>query len=150
SKGQLLCHTSLPLFGDETEDVFLTQDEKLLVVELEFRAGVLLEQDAVALFEVHRDALAGVGVAIAGSDGKDAALLGLLLGGVRQDDPTLGDLLALEGLDHDTGSERLELGLRLGIRLWCGCYCHCLSPLFELFWARRTAADPRIRISTRR
>src|SRR3989475_2439441 len=138
------------LFGDETEDVLLTQNEKLLVVELEFGPGVLLEQNAVPLFEVHRDALAGVGVAVAGSDGKDAALLGLLLGGVRQDDPTLSDLLALEGLDHDAGSERLELRLRLGIGLRCCCYCHCLSPLFELFWARRTAADPRIRISTRR
>src|SRR6267142_84203 len=82
-KGQLLCHAYLPLFGDETEDVFLTQNEKLLVVELEFSPGVLLEQNAVTLFEVHRDALAGVGVAVAGSDGKDAALLGLLLGGVR-------------------------------------------------------------------
>src|SRR2546425_10892292 len=138
------------LFGDETEDVLLTQNEKLLVVELEFGPGVLLEQNAVTLFEVHRDALTGVGVAVAGSDGKDAALLGLLLRGVRQDDPALCDLLAVEGLDHDAGAERLELGLRLGTGLGRGCDCH-VSPLhLELFWARRTAADPPIRISTRR
>src|SRR6267378_7154295 len=118
----------LPLFGDETEDVFLTENEKLLVVELEFGPGVLLEQDAVTLFEVHRDALAGVGVAVAGSDGKDAALLGLLLRGVRQDDPALRDFLTLEGLDDDAGAEWLELGLRLGIGLGRGCDCH-VSPL---------------------
>src|SRR5206468_12369673 len=117
SKGQLLCHAYLPLFGDETEDVFLTENEKLLVVELEFGPGVLLEQNAITLFEIHRNALAGVGVAVAGSDSKDAALLGLLLGGVRQDDPALRDFLTLEGLDHYAGAERLELRLRLGIGL---------------------------------
>src|SRR3989441_12953731 len=138
------------LFGDETEDVLLTQNEKLLVVELEFGPGVLLEQNAVTLFEIHRNALAGVGVTVTGSDGKDAALLGLLLGGVRQDDPALGDFLALEGLDHDAGAEWLELRLRLGTGLGRGCDCHVFPLHLELFWARRTAADPRIRISTRR
>jgi hypothetical protein len=34
---------SFPLAPDDAEDVFLTQDEKLLVVELEFGPGVLLE-----------------------------------------------------------------------------------------------------------
>src|SRR6266550_5892003 len=125
----------LPLFGDETEDVFLTQDEKLLVVELEFGPGVLLKENAVTLFEVHRNALAGVGVAVAGSDSKDAALLGLLLRGVRQDDPALCDFLTLEGLDDDAGSERLELGLRLGAGLGRGCYCH-VSPLLWSFFGR--------------
>src|SRR2546423_8488586 len=116
-KASCFAINSLPLFGDETEDVFLTQDEKLLVVELEFGPGVLLEQNAVTLFEVHRDALAGVGVAVTGADCEDAALLGLLLRGVRQNDAALGDFLTLEGLDDDARTEWLELRLRLRIGL---------------------------------
>src|SRR5437773_2409240 len=95
----LAIRSSLGLDG--AEDVFLTQDEKLLVVELEFGPGVLLKQNSVTNLELDRDPLAGVGVTIAGSDGKDTALLGLLLGGIRKDDPALCDLLAVEGLDHD-------------------------------------------------
>src|SRR5438093_1408015 len=119
---------------DGAEDVFLTQDEKLLVVELEFGPGVLLKQNSVTNLELDRDPLAGVGVTIAGSDGKDTALLGLLLGGIRKDDPALCDLLAVEGLDHDAGAERLELGPYAGF--CCGRYCHCLSPPFGVVFGR--------------
>src|SRR5438093_8958699 len=94
---------------DGAEDVFLTQDEKLLVVELEFGPGVLLKQNPVTNLELDRDPLAGVGVTIAGSDGKDTALLGLLLGGIRQDDPALCDLHAVYGIVRDSVAVRLVL-----------------------------------------
>src|SRR5688500_7458927 len=97
-----------PLVLDLGEDVLLIENEKLLVVELEFGACVLLEEDAVPLLKLNGDALSGVGMPVAGSDGENFPLLGLLLRGVRQNDPALGDLLALEGLDHDAGAERLE------------------------------------------
>src|SRR2546426_1064459 len=113
-----------PLVLDEGEDVLLTQNEKLLVVELEVSARVLLEQDAIAFLELHRDPLPGVGVPVSRPDSQNAALLELLLGRVRQDDPALRDLLALEGLDHDAGAERLEpeLGIGLGRRRDCHCF----------------------------
>ena len=43
------------------------------------------------------------------ADGEDRALLGLLLGGVRQDDAALGHLLAGGRLDDDAVAERAEL-----------------------------------------
>src|SRR5438132_7962273 len=80
---------------DEREDVLFAEDQELLVIELELGPRVLLEQDPVAFLELDLDPLAGVGVAVAGTDGEDLALLGLLLRGVRQDDPALRHLLAL-------------------------------------------------------
>jgi hypothetical protein len=44
-----------------------------------------------------------------GADSLHGALLGLLLGGVRQHDAALGDLLALEGLDDDTVGEGTKI-----------------------------------------
>src|SRR5207244_10934261 len=98
SEDELLWHIPLPLVLDLGEDVLLTQDEKLLVVELEFRARVLLEEDPVPLLELHGDSLTRVGVPVAGSDREDLPLLGLLLRGVRQIDPGLGLLFAIERL----------------------------------------------------
>src|SRR3954471_19992335 len=78
---------------DDREDVLLADDEELLVVDLELGPGVLRVQDRVALLDVDALALAVVEDP-AGADGQDGALLGLLLGGVRQDDPALRHLLA--------------------------------------------------------
>src|SRR5919201_4393499 len=119
---------SASLTFDDRENVLLAEDQKLLVVELELGACVLLEKDAVAHLELDRDPLAGVGMAVAGSDSEDLALLGLLLRGVRQDDPALGDLLTLEALHHDAGTERLELEAELGAGLGRGCDRHLVSP----------------------
>src|SRR5215213_8684715 len=48
------------------------------------------------------------------ADDREDALLGLLLGGVREDDAALGHLLAGRRLDDDAIAEWLELGLRGG------------------------------------
>src|SRR3989475_13286199 len=112
--------TSLFLFLDAREDVLLRQDQVLLTIELEFGSGVLLVQDALALFELDRDALA-VLITVAGADRENAAFHRLLFRRVGKEDPTLGGLLTIEGLDDDAGSERLELDLP------CDCW-HSNSP----------------------
>src|SRR5215510_4660932 len=93
------------LAADDREDVLLADDEEVLVVDLELRAGVLGVEDLVALLHVHGLALAVIEDA-AGAGGEDRALLGLLLGRVREDDAALGHLLAGGGLDHDAVAER--------------------------------------------
>src|SRR5215813_13120145 len=78
---------------DDAEDVFLTQDEVLLAIDLDLGPRILPEQDAVARLHVERNDLALV-VELPPPHGDHLALLGLLLGGVRDDDAT-GALLLL-------------------------------------------------------
>src|SRR5215213_4630982 len=101
------------LFADDREDVLLADDEELIVVELELGPRVLPVEDLHPDLDVHRRPLA-FGVEGAWPDGEDLALLGLLLGGVREDDAALGHLLAGRRLDDDAIAEWLELGLRGG------------------------------------
>src|SRR6476659_5603650 len=70
---------------DDGEDVLLAHDQQLIAVDLELVPGVLGVEDLVALLDVDRLALAVVEDP-AWTDREDRALLGLLLGGVRQDD----------------------------------------------------------------
>src|SRR3989441_5716563 len=76
------------------------QDQILLVVELHLGAGVLPEEDLVTGLDVERDLLAVFGH-LAVADGDDLALLGLLLRGVRDNDPALFHFLLLEPLDEN-------------------------------------------------
>src|SRR4026208_1936757 len=101
--------------GDDREDVLLADDQQVLVLDLELGARVLAVQHLLADRGVQRDPLA-FGVEGARARGEDQALLGLLLGGVRQDDAALGHLFAFGRLDDDAVAERLELrcGLRCG------------------------------------
>src|SRR4029077_1185807 len=69
---------------DDREDVLLADDQEVFAVHLELGAGVLAVQDLLADLDVHGLALAVVEDA-AGTGGEDLALLGLLLGSVRQD-----------------------------------------------------------------
>src|SRR5437588_5857816 len=89
------------VLGDDGEDVLLGEDQVLDLVDLDLAAGVLRVDDPVADLDVELDPLAGLLVVAALADRLDQALLGLLLGGVGEDDPALGDLLTLERLDHD-------------------------------------------------
>src|SRR5207253_6968563 len=84
---------------DDAEDVLLAEDQMLLAVELDFVARVLAEQHPIALLDVGRQDLAVF--APAGPDGHDQPLLGLLLGRVRDDDPSGAALLALLDPLHD-------------------------------------------------
>src|SRR4051812_7778777 len=94
--------------GDHAHDVGFLHDQELLAVELDLGAGPLAEQHAVAGLDVEADELAGL-VAAARADGDDLALLGLLLGGVRNDDSALGLFLALETTDDDAVVQRTKL-----------------------------------------
>ena len=57
-------------------------------------------------------------VAGARSDGDDLALLGLLLGGVGNDDPALGLLFRLDAADDDAVVQRTKLHRRLQVDLF--------------------------------
>src|SRR5688572_16156441 len=73
-------------FFKDCEHFVFAHDEKFLTVELDLLPGILPEEDAVARLDVERDALPVVlGFAVASRD--DLALLRLLLGGIRDDDP---------------------------------------------------------------
>ena len=63
---------------------------------LDLGAAVLAVEDDVADLDVERNALGALVVEPAGTDGEDLALLGLLLGGVRDDQAGRGGLLGLE------------------------------------------------------
>ncbi len=104
-----LCHVFRSLLGDDGEDVARVEEQVLLAVVLELGAAVLGEHDDIALSDVHRDASALV-VDATGTGGDDLALLGLLLGGVRDHETRSGGLDCLEGLNEDAVLERLDRG----------------------------------------
>src|SRR5512134_1116065 len=95
----------------DPEDVFLADDQMLFAVQVHFAAGVLPEQHLVALLHVEGPDLA-VLAGFAGARRDDDALLRLLLGGVGDDDPTLGLLLLLDALHEDAVLERTDLHFR--------------------------------------
>ena len=75
----------LPASGDHAEDVVLTDEGVLLLVELHLGAAVLADKDAVAHLHLEGDDLAAL-VALAGAERDDLGLLRLLFGAVRDDD----------------------------------------------------------------
>src|SRR6478672_7124594 len=101
--------------ADDGEDVAGGEDEVLLAAVLDLGAAVLAVDDTVADVDVERHAVALV-VDATGTDREDLALLGLLLRGVRNDEPGRGGLLGLEALDDDAVLERLD-GNRHGVLL---------------------------------
>src|SRR5262249_37162005 len=96
------------LLLDDAQDLFLADDEVLRAVQLDFLSGVLAEEDRVARLDVERRDLA-VLLDAALAHGNDLALLGLFLGGVRNDDAA--DLLFgfLEAFDNDAVVQWSEL-----------------------------------------
>src|SRR5713101_2870174 len=85
---------------DDGQHVVFLHDQILLVVDLHLGTGVLPEQDAIVGLHIQGDLLAVlVHLPVAYRD--DLALLGLLLGGIRDDDAALLDFLLLLALDAD-------------------------------------------------
>ena len=76
-------------------------------VDLDFGAGPLAEQHAVANFEIDRSQLAAL-IAAARADGDHFALGGLFLGRVGNDNAASGLLFGLDTFDHDAVVERTE------------------------------------------
>src|SRR6201996_1855080 len=108
--GQPEARTALVLLLDDREHVTGREHQVLLARVLDFRAAVLAVQHHVADLNVDGNARALV-VETTRANREDLALLGLLLRGVRDNEPGRGNLLGLERLDHDTVLERLENNL---------------------------------------
>src|ERR1700737_2638898 len=83
---------------DDCEHFILAEDEVLLAVNLDVRARILAEQDLVSGLDVEGD-LGPVLEDLAVADGDDLALLGLLLGGIGNDDSAFDGLLLFDALD---------------------------------------------------
>src|SRR5436190_8488975 len=90
---------------DDAHDVFLAHDEELITLHLHRLAGVLAEQDAIADLHVDRNQLALV-VFLALAHGDDLALVGLLSGGVGNNDATRRLALFLNALDDHAVMQR--------------------------------------------
>src|ERR671938_127428 len=93
--------------GEDAHDVGLLHDQEILVVDPDLGAGPLAEQHLVAGLDVERVDLAAL-VARARADGDDLALLGLLLGRVRDDDAAGRLLLLLEAAHDQAVLQRTE------------------------------------------
>src|SRR5882672_8871899 len=101
----LAATTRLLLSAQDREDVFLAQDHVLLPGDRHFGAGVLPVEDPVADLHVERrDLPVFADLALAGRD--DGALLGLLLRGIGDDDPSGRLLLALTGPEQEPVLQR--------------------------------------------
>src|SRR5712675_1382230 len=100
--GSLLVGDSL---FDHAHDVALLHDQIFDPVELDLRARPFAEQHAVAFLHIDRDELAGL-VAAPGTDGNHLSLGRLLLGGVRDDDPTLRLVFGVDARNHDAVVKR--------------------------------------------
>ena len=94
--------------GDLGEHVAAGEDEQVLAVDGDLGAAVLRVDDGVADRHVERDELAGVLGATARADGQDLALLGLLLGGVGDDEAGGRGLLRLARADDDAVVEGVQ------------------------------------------
>src|SRR5271157_1597331 len=85
----------------DAEDFFLAHDQEVFAVDLDFGAGILAEQNAVARFHVQREGLALV-VGLAAAYGDDFAFLWLVFGGVGDDDATPGGFGLFYTTDHNS------------------------------------------------
>src|SRR6185437_11131367 len=92
---------------EHAHDVAFLHDQQLLAVDLDFGAGPLAEQHAVADLEVDRDQLATL-VAATRANGDNLALRGLFLGSVGDDNAASGLLFGVDTLDHDAVVKRTE------------------------------------------
>src|SRR4051795_4334754 len=106
--GAVLVSSGGPTSADDGENVARGEDEVLLAAVLDLGAAVLAVDHLVADGHVEGDAVAVV-VDATGTHAQDLALLGLLLGGVRDDQAGSRGLLGLEGLDNDPVLERLDV-----------------------------------------
>src|SRR4051794_23930527 len=106
------------LLADLGEHVAGVEDQHVLALGRELGAAVLAVDDDIADLDVEGDQLTGVLGPLAGADGQDLALLGLLLGGVGDDETAGGGLLGFAGLHDDPVFERLQVHsrLRVGVR----------------------------------
>ena len=104
-----LVRDSAYLLLQDAEDFFLAHNQEFLAIDLDLGAGILAEQDAVAGLDVERENLAFV-VGLALADGDDFALLGLFLGGVRDDDAAPDGFAFFDAANQDAVVKRRKAG----------------------------------------
>src|SRR5204863_4373886 len=88
--GQFLLGLALRLrcrADDLRQHVGSTENQVLLVADLDLGASVLRKDDLVALGDVQRNELTRMLAPLARADREHAPALRLLLGGIREDDP---------------------------------------------------------------
>src|SRR5438445_13546344 len=88
-----------PSRAEDAEDVFLRHDEVLLAVQLDLAAGVLAEEDPIALLHREGELLAVLGH-LAHPDRDHLALLRLFLVGVGNDYAAVLVVLLLDAPDE--------------------------------------------------
>src|ERR1017187_9004311 len=103
-----MCVSAPSLLLDDGQHFVLAEDQMLFVIDLDLGAGVLADEDPVALLDVQRELLA-ILVDLALADGDDLGLHGLLFGGVGDDDPPLFVLGRLHPLHEDPVIQRSNL-----------------------------------------
>jgi hypothetical protein len=94
---RLLC--ALARAAQDSKDLVFLHDEQLFAVNLDFRSGILAEQNAIAFFYCQGNGLAFF--KLAGSSGDDDAFLGFLFCGVRDDDASTDRLCFLNPSDDN-------------------------------------------------
>src|SRR5258705_13487197 len=131
--------------ADDAEDVLLLHDEVLLAVQLDLAAGVLAEEDPIALLQREGELLPVLGHP-AGPDRDDLALLRLLLRGVGNDDAAVLVVLLLDAPDEHAVMERTQfhrrclshrpgrraVGDRAELRRGCLSHGACASLVFQV------------------
>ena len=95
------------LLLENAEHVGFLHDQAVLAIEDDLGARPFAEQDAIADLDVERDQLAGL-VAGSRTDGQHLAFLRLLLGGVGDDDASLGRLLRLDAAHDQAVVKRID------------------------------------------
>ena len=91
-----------------SEDVVARQNFVFLAVNLDFRAAVFADQNAVAFFDFKRDFFAVV-VRFAGAERDDDALGRFFLGGIGDDDAALFGFLLFDRFHEDAVAERFDV-----------------------------------------
>src|SRR5664279_3993384 len=84
----------------DAENFFFTHNEEVVAVDLDFRTGILAEQNAIACLHVEREGFTLV-VALASADGDHFAFLRLVFGTVGDDDATPGGFGLFYTTNHD-------------------------------------------------
>src|SRR5262249_26119870 len=107
--------------GEYAQNFVFLHDEEIFAVNLDFSAGVLAEQNAVAFFHCEREYLAFfVAAPLAGGD--DFAFLRLVLGRVGDNDTAPGSGGFFNAPNQDAVVQRGELGSHDSYRLLSAWY----------------------------
>src|ERR1700733_756641 len=109
------------LLLQNAENLFLTHNEEFLAIDLDLSPGILAKQNAVAGLDVEREDLAFV-IRLALANGNHFTLLGLFLGGVRDDDATPDGFALFNAAHQDAVVKRCKAGSD-----GCCCSRHCVT-----------------------